>query len=275
MLKTYFFIPASKKRFIEKMPTIGADEFVLDLEDAISENECDDAYNNLRQIENCSELIVRPRLYNSAGVLNNKRLEMLIDIGFRRFFIPKAETKECLDDLLNIFNYYEIDDLHWYYLVESPTALMHLKELAFSGHYPLKGICLGSHDYAANMGMSYSLENISWARNYVLNVAKACNVEAIDMASMVLKDKELFEKECHQAFQMGYDSKLVLHPAQLEVVKNLEYYSKSEIELARKIGETVDLTALNDFSVLTIDGMLYERPHINRIIRILDYLKKR
>lgn len=274
MLKTYFFVPASRKRFIEKMASIKADEFVFDLEDAISENESEEAYENLKLVENRADYIVRPRLYNAAGKLNNKRLEMLIDSGFRRFFIPKAETKESLDDLLNIFNYYEVENLNWYYLVESPTALMNLKEIVFSGQYPFKGICLGSHDYAANMGMAYSLESISWARHYVLNVAKACHIEAIDMASMVLKDRDLFEKECHQAFQMGYDAKIVLHPAQLEVAKELAFFTHDEIELARKIEERIDLTALSDFSVITIDGMIYERPHINRILRILDYLKR-
>lgn len=275
MLKTYFFIPATKKRFIEKMSSIAADEFVFDLEDAIAENECDEAYENLANVENRGKYIVRPRLYNSSGKLNNKRLEKLIDMGFKRFFIPKADTLESLDDLLNIFNYYEVKDLEWYYLVESPTALMHVKEIALSGKYPLKGICLGSHDYAASMGMAYSLESISWARHYVLNVSKACDIEAIDMASMVLKDKELFQTECHQAFKMGFESKLVIHPAQLLVIKELEYFTPDEIALAKEISTKVDLTELSNFSVITIDGMLYERPHINRMKRILEYLKKR
>ncbi|MDA3865548.1 MAG: aldolase/citrate lyase family protein [Salinivirgaceae bacterium] len=274
MLKTYFFIPATRKKFIDKMPFIDADEFVFDLEDAIAENDSESAFENLQNIENRDQYIVRPRLYTSSGKLMNNKLEKLIDMGFHRFFIPKTDTPAMLDDLLNVFNYYEIDNLEWYYLIESPAALMNIKEMALSGKYPLKGICLGSQDYAAEMGMSYSLETISWARHYVLNVAKACKIEAIDMASMVLKDRKLFETECHQSFRMGYDSKLVVHPAQLEVLHDLDYYSKEEIEQAQYINEKVNLSELKNFSVITVDGLLYERPHINRVKKILNYIKK-
>ncbi len=274
MLKTYFFIPATEKKFINKIPQIDADEFVLDLEDAIAENQITQALENIAKIENRSEFIVRPRLFSSSGKLKNKNLEPLVDLGFRRFFIPKADTPEMLDDLLNVFKYYEVKNLEWYYLVESASALMHLKESVLSGKYPFKGLCLGSQDYAAEMDMMYSLENISWARHYVLNVAKASNIEAIDMASMVLKNKKLFEKECEQAFDMGYDAKLVIHPAQLKVIEELDYYPSEEIARAKEVAKKVDIDELKDFSVVTIDGILYERPHIARIKKILEYIKK-
>jgi citrate lyase beta subunit len=274
MLKTYFFIPATRKKFIDKIPFLNANEFVFDLEDAIAENQIENAFSNLEQVEDRERFIVRPRLFSSSGKLKNKTLERLIDMGFKRFFIPKANTQEMLDDLLNVFQYYEIDDLEWYFLIESPTALMQVKEMALSGKYPFKAICLGSQDYAANMGMSYSLDTISWARHYVLNVAKACNIEAIDMASMVLKDRPLFERECHEAFNMGYDAKLIVHPAQLDVVHELTYYSKEEIALAKEISQKVNLDELKDFSVVIIDGLLYEKPHIARIKRILKSIEK-
>src|SRR6056297_3365765 len=222
MIKTYFFIPATEKKFINKIPQIDADEFVLDSEDAIAENQITQALENIGKIGKRSEYIVRPRLFSSSGKLKNKNLEPLVDMGFRRFFIPKADTPQMLDELLNVFKYYEVENLEWYYLVESASTLMHLKETVLSGKYPFEALCLGSQDYAAEMDMMYSLENISWARHYVLNVAKAGNIEAIDMASMVLKNKKLFEKECEQAFDMGYDAKLVLHPAQLKVIQELD-----------------------------------------------------
>lgn len=274
MLRTYFFIPATRQKFIDKIQDLNADEFVFDLEDAIAENDIESAFENLEAIENPEEYIVRPRLYSSSGKLKNKNLERLIDTGFRRFFIPKADTPQMLDDLLNVFKYYEIKNLEWYYLIESPTALMNVKEMALSGKYPFKGLCLGSQDYAANIGMAYSLEYISWARHYILNVAKACNIEAIDIASMVLKNRPLFEKECKEGFRMGYDAKLVVHPAQLDVLRNIEYYTEEEINHAKQIQQKVDLNEIKDFSVLTIDGLLYEKPHINRIKQILKYIEK-
>ncbi|MDD2562964.1 MAG: aldolase/citrate lyase family protein [Salinivirgaceae bacterium] len=275
MLRTYFFIPASKSRFIDKMNSIDADEFVFDFEDAIAESEVESAFENIKKLEDASKHWVRPRLFNKNGQINNKQLEVLFDLGFTRFVLPKISTEQELHDIYNIFVYYEVKDPQWILLLESPLALCNIPSLFTGQEYPIKGISLGAQDYAAEVGMCFSNERILWARNLVLNAAHAYGFEPIDIASMTIQDIQGFENETIEGFKMGYTAKIVLHPSQLKVIKNLKYFSDIEIDHALRIAEQIDFSKLNEFSVITVDGQLYEKPHLSRIRRIIEYVENR
>jgi citrate lyase beta subunit len=275
MLRSYFFIPASKSRFIEKMKTIAADEFVIDFEDAVAESEHDVAFINASNIENRQQYWVRPRLFNRNGEINIKQLESLFDLGFKRYVLPKINTTQQLQDIYNVFDYYDFTDIQWILLLESPLALFNIPALFEDKRYPIKGIALGAQDYAAEVGMSFSTERIQWARNVILNAAYAYNVEAIDYASMTIVDMKVFEEEAVEGFRMGYTAKMVLHPTQLQVLENIDYYTAQEIDHAIKIGKQIDFDKLSDFSVIMVDGRLYEKPHLKRVQRVLEYARKR
>ncbi len=275
MLRSYFFVPASKARFIDKIKSINADEFILDFEDAVAESEYGIAIENIAKFADRHTYWVRPRLFSRNGEINNKQLEMLFDLGFKRYVLPKIDTPQQLHDIYNVFDYYDITDIEWILLLESPLSLMNIPLLFDEKKFPIKGIALGAQDYAAVVGMSYSPDRIRWARNVVLNAAVAYNVEAIDFASMEIRDLPLFKDEVLEGFQMGYTAKMIVHPNQLDILQRIEYYSPQEIDHALKIGNQVDFSKLTDFSVIMVDGRLYEKPHLTRIQRILDYVRKK
>ena len=51
MLKTFFFIPSDKEKFIIKVSSIDADYFVFDLEDAVAKNEAKECLERLNRLE--------------------------------------------------------------------------------------------------------------------------------------------------------------------------------------------------------------------------------
>lgn len=273
MLRTYFFIPASKPRFIEKMDTIAADTFVFDFEDAIAESENEVAFENIKKVNGVEQYWVRPRLFNRNEEINDAQLKRLFNLGFKNYFLPKISTPEELQSIYNVFDYYDTTDIQWILLIESPLSLINIPHFFSESKFPIKGIALGAQDYAAKTNMRFTNEEISWARKVVLNAAYAYNVEAIDFASMNIGDIKEFENEVLTGFKMGYTAKIIVHPNQLQVVKNIEYYSKAEIERAVKISRQIDFSQLNDFSIVVVDGKLYEKAHLKRIERIIEYAK--
>ncbi len=273
MLRTYFFIPASKPRFIEKMDTIAADTFVFDFEDAIAESENEVAFENIKKVDGVEQYWVRPRLFNRNEEINDAQLKRLFNLGFKNYFLPKISTPEELQSIYYVFDYYDTTDIQWILLIESPLSLINIPHFFSESKFPIKGIALGAQDYAAKTNMRFTNEEISWARKVVLNAAYAYNVEAIDFASMNIGDIKEFENEVLTGFKMGYTAKIIVHPNQLQVVKNIEYYSKAEIERAVKISRQIDFSQLNDFSIVVVDGKLYEKAHLKRIERIIEYAK--
>ena len=132
----------------------------------------------------------------------------------------------------------------------------------------MTGIGLGSHDYTDVIGMKHSLEYLSYARNHVLNMGKAHNLITIDIASMNIKDDQNFKDECLDAFNMGYDGKFILHPNQLNLLNEVEYYSSTEIDEAKKVYLDICKIADDSEAIIYIDGKVYEKAHIKRIKKI-------
>ena len=229
MLKTFFFIPANKDKFVKKVSTIGADCFVFDLEDAIAKNESKACLERLNSLELHGNYYVRPRIiFNEGNNLDLKLLTDLVDIGFSKFLIPKISGLDELiyiQQILGANEKYAYEEYQFILLVENPLCLINLKEIVKSKVMNITGVTLGSHDYTSVVGMKHTPYYLYFARNYVLNVAKAYGLLSIDIASMNISDEEEFSNECQDAFNMGYDAKFILHPKQLKVLKKTEYFN--------------------------------------------------
>ena len=104
MLKTFFFIPSDKEKFVRNVSSIDADCFVFDLEDAIAIHETKACLERLNKLELHDNYYVRPRIeFNKGNIPNVKMLNELIDIGFRKFLIPKISKLDELKYLQKIF----------------------------------------------------------------------------------------------------------------------------------------------------------------------------
>ena len=275
MLSSYFFIPTNKGKNIQKVSFIDADCFVFDLEDAVAKNEANACLERLNTLQLRDNYYVRPRIvYNKENNHDLKLLTDLIDIGFRKFLIPKIRVLEELEYLNQIFESnekYEYEIFSFILLVENPICLLNLEEIIKSRIINLTGITLGSHDYASAMGMKHKSQYLFYSRSFVLNIAKAYNLQAIDIASMNISNDIEFSNECMDAFNMGYDAKFVLHPQQLKVLKKTEYFCQEEVENALEIYKKIKSMDLDQFSVIKVNGKLYEKPHLKRIMEIVKW----
>jgi len=275
MLKSYFFIPASNTRFIDKMKSLQADEFVFDLEDAIAKSDIDVALVNLSRISEPQKFWVRPRIFKNEGEIYNTLLESLFELRFKKFVLPKVETYEQLESIYNVFEYFEITDFEWILLIESPLALLNLETLLKEKRFPIKGVALGAHDYAAQTQMTFSEERILWARTQVLNTAYAYGVTPIDYASMELANPEKFKADTLEGFRMGYKGKIVIHPNQLNILQDIEYYTIDEIDHAIRISRMININQTDKMQAMLVDGKIYELPHLEQIKRILAYAQRK
>ncbi len=277
MLKTYFFIPANRKKFIDNVPKTKADYFVFDLEDSVSTSELNSSLNNLKELNIEDNYFIRPRIFETNNQINKELIETLLNLGFTNYVLPKLSCIadfENLKEILESNPKYDFDHFKFILLVESPACLMNLQEIIQKRDLNLVGLSLGSHDYANEMGMQYTSENISFARNYLLNMAKAFELEAIDIASMIIKDRQAFADESLSAFSMGYDAKFILHPSQLKTISELDYYNPDEIMEALKVYDKLKDIDIDDFSILKIDGKIFEKPHLKRILKIINWNKQ-
>lgn len=268
MIKTYFFIPANKHRFIEKIPEISADNFVLDFEDALN-NDFDLAFDNVEKLNNKENFWVRPILFDGDNNLDTKVLKKLVSLGFKNFILPKVET---IDEMEIISNFSFSKENKFILLIESAKAYLNIKNL-LGTQLNITGISLGSHDFFNDLGMKYSLKNLKRFRENIHLFARAYEIESIDVASMLIEDTREFKEEVLTGFQMGYRSKFILHPKQLEEIEEMIFFDKDEIVFAEKVLSKIpNLT--NEIGVLNIEGRILEKPHVKRILEIKKWIEK-
>lgn len=277
MLKSYFFIPANKSKFISKVNELHCDYFVFDLEDAILNTEVESSLDNLSKVLIQDNYFVRFGFFDEFTELNEILFSQLLSLGFRRFVIPKFYSN---DQLVCVKNFLlekglSLNELEFILLIESPLGLLNIAETLPSKTLRISAIGLGSHDYASEMRMKHTDYNLYYARQIILNTAKAYKIDALDTVCVNISNDSEFIRETKQSFDMGFDGKFLIHPKQMELLEQIEYYSLEEIHEAEKVYDKILEIKNKKNSILKIDGKIYEKPHINRIINIIYWKEKR
>jgi citrate lyase beta subunit len=276
MLNSYFFIPANNKKYIVKADELDVHSIVFDLEDAIGPSEIEDSIENLRGIKIAKNYYVRLSFFaNENYELNEKIFSKLLAIGFRGFVIPKFRSVKQIHVLNSYLKSAGLakHEVRFILLVEHPAGLFELIPVLKEGLINFVGIALGSHDYADALGMKHTLQNLYFGRQFILNLAKAFEIDAIDIVSLETTDYSLFDNECLDGFQMGFDGKFLIHPGQLKSMNNLRYYSHKEVEEALALQVHLDDIRSGRSPVIRINGKAYEKPHVNRLEKIIKWRK--
>lgn len=273
-MDSYFFVPGSRLNKIDAIKSLGVDHIIIDLEDAIRASEIAAIVNKLEssaeQFVNC---YIRVPLLDENMNVDTDLLVKLQKIGFNRFVFPKLNTAA---DFKKVVPKLKINDqLQILLLVESPSLLLECKELLEEFKGLFIGIGLGSHDFMAVVGGKHMLANLEFARQQLLYIARAANIEAIDIASMELENAEALEYEIKDGFDKGYDGKFIIHPWQLALLQGIDFYSEKEYQWALKINKLIsEAGVLDEFNAIKVGGQVIEKPHWNRVQKILKFYKK-
>ena len=96
MIDTYFYIPADRVKFINKIPEINATSFILDFEDSIQFSKLDLALENISQIQNLDDFWARPIIFDNKNNLDLSLIKKIINLGITKFVLPKISKKKHL-----------------------------------------------------------------------------------------------------------------------------------------------------------------------------------
>jgi citrate lyase beta subunit len=269
LVKTYFFVPANNVRFIIKSESLsGIDHKVFDLEDAIVAGTLQESIQNLVDRSAHSSDFVRLVVDD----VFEKTVNTLSGAGYRNFVLPKLRDESELESTLNILDRIAPGS-GVVVLIENPLLYVQLLSALQKHSSKLSGIGLGSHDFAASTRMRHDLEALQPIRLNVALMAHAFGIEAIDVASMQIRDIHAFEAELKSGFEMGYRAKFILHPSQLEAVNGYGFYTLEEFQQSGIVLSKMESQALEQKAVTMVDGVIYEKPHLERLKEIHQWGK--
>ncbi len=274
MYTSHFFIPADKEKFFKKIDTLDCHFIIFDMEESVHCNNLSSCIENLSKINVKENYSVRfPFKFDNLAV-DKEVITEIYRIGFRNFTIPKIEKQEEFKKILDFCAGIGLEGVKFNVYIETPLALLNLRDIIETYHEEIENILIGSHDFCNAMGSKHTDDNLLYLRQRILTVGKAFRKNVIDIVSPEICNLENLQSACIDSFNMGFDGKALIHPIQLEAFNSAHYFTEEEYLNALEVQEELSKLGPDKFSIIKINGKIYEKPHIKRIFDILEWNKK-
>lgn len=268
MLESYFFIPANKQKYLDKIDSLQSDYIVIDLEDAVAEHSKKQAFDLALTVDPKNNIFVRVPFFENC--YSKEQIIKLVNHFEGRIVIPKLREKEQLIQLRNLVG----ENLIMILLVENPLCFINFPEILTAFSKQIKSIGFGSHDFCSLTGIKHTAENLAQYKRELILYSKAFGVDYVDGVDLNLHDFTQFKKECLFAFEIGASGKFLIHPAQIDEFEKIQYFSDDELEEMMIVYDHVKDFPVDSIEVYIINGKIYEKPHIIRIKFIMNKINK-
>lgn len=273
MFSSYFFIPSNRKKFIEKGIQSNASFLIFDLEESVCPDDLSECLANLQAVNVKDNYWVRIPLDFPLDEKFTHLITRLHAMGFCRFMLPKLQSEKEFEQIVRQNESY--GDLHYGILVETPELLIQIDHFILKYRNQIDCVLIGSHDYCNHIGCKHNIGNLVYLRQKVLTVCKAMKIPVIDFVTQELANSTLFSEDCMDAFHMGFDGKALIHPNQLNIFNELDYYSEEEVQEALRVYKELKHIDIQNFSIIRIQDKIYEHPHLKRILDIVTWYKNK
>lgn len=267
---TLLFVPADQPHMLAKAQQRRADAILIDLEDAVADDAKADARRHLRaQLETgalagASAVCVR---INAIGEGGEDDLDALAGTSPAAVVVPKATDPRQVSQVRSTLE----PTVALIPQIESAKGVVALPELSRADG--VVAIALGGEDLSVDLGVKRSSESLELLvpRALVALHARAVGVAAIDTVYTRLDDESGLIREARLARQLGFTGKLVIHPAQIEAVRDVFAPSADEIAWARRVLHQIRPNdgEKDGAGVHVVDGVMVDAPVIAQAELIL------
>ena len=164
-------------------------------------------------------------------------------------------------------------------MVETPRAVLEIGAIAGTrqGHGArLDALVVGLNDLRKETGVlpqpgrAYLLP---WLMQVVL-AARAFGLDVIDSVFNDFRDEAGFAGECAQGRAMGFDGKMLIHPAQIEAANRHFASGEAEIAEAQAIIAGFAAPGAEALNVIEIGGRMVERLHLEQAERLMHKVRQ-
>jgi citrate lyase subunit beta/citryl-CoA lyase len=270
--RSVLFSPGDRPELMRKAPAAGADTVVFDLEDAVTPARKSEARSAVAGVltdaafDPDAEVCVR---VNADAATAADDLDAVLDDDPRldSVMVPKAAAAADIREVAELITARGAD-LPLMALCESARGVLAADEIAAVP--AVDAVAFGAEDLAADVGATRTEggEEVSHARQRVVLAAAAADVDAIDTVFTDIEATDRLAEETATAAQLGYDGKMAIHPAQVEVINEAFTPDAEEVEWAEKVlaaRETAD-----DRGVVRVDDEMIDAPLVARAERIVE-----
>lgn len=289
-MRSYLFVPGDTPRKLEKGLASGADALLLDLEDSVAPHDKPKARDTVRDYLRANiDKPQRPRLFVRVNALDTGMTDADLDAvmparpdgilfpksrhgGDVTHLDAKITAREALYDIK------EGSTRIIVLVTESAQALFGLHNYRGASER-LDGMTWGAEDLSADLGAETNrnergeyTDPYRLARAQCLIAAVAAEVAPIDSIYPNFRDAEGLRRETLEGRRDGFTGKMAIHPDQVPVINEIYTPSAEEIGRAKRLIDA--FAAAGNAGVISLDGQMYDQPHLKRAQRLLARVTK-
>lgn len=240
LMRSLMFVPAHNQKLLDSSLKRDADVLLLDIEDSVPVCDKQKARDSIKEFVRKPEArdkVIFPRVNDRESGELLKDLYQLTVPGISGFMYPKstkAEDVYFVGKLLETIEYEKgipIGTFKLIPLIETAGAVVNIKDIC-TACTRVAAVAFGCEDYVTDLGGKHDQEgqSIFYARNAIVNAARATGVLPIDTVHIKVHDLEDLEKNLVISKDLGFEGMLVLNPKELPLVN--KYFSPSDEEIA-------------------------------------------
>ncbi|NKB57631.1 MAG: CoA ester lyase [Alphaproteobacteria bacterium] len=280
--RSFLFAPGNHPRKVEKVFDVGADGVILDLEDAVANDE------KTATREVIVAALQRPRRNLGYVRVNSFEtefcfgdLEAIVGKGLDGIVLPMVESASQLlavDWMLANLERktgLEIGKIDLVPILETGKGIAALPEIAGCGSR-VRRMAFGAGDYSLDMNMEWTLDEVELdgARARMVLASRAADLEPpLDTVWIHIKDLEGLRKSSERAKRMGFQGKMCIYPPQVAVVNEVYSPGAAEVEHAERVVAAFAEAEKAGSSSIQLDGYFIDYPIVYKAQRILDAAK--
>jgi citrate lyase subunit beta/citryl-CoA lyase len=259
-VRSLLFLPASNPRAVAKAREAGADLVILDLEDAVK-NE-DKAAARAAAVDS----VARPWPVPVAIRINGTGTEwhsLDIDAAARSkvdfVVVPRAISAHLIHDVAGTVAKPVLA------MIETAAGVLAAADIAKEA----AGLIAGTNDLRADLRLPLDAtrEPISVSLQLIVLAARAQGIAVFDGVFNSLDDPSAFLAEAHDGRRLGFDGKSLIHPNQIALCHQAFAPSAAEVERAQSLVDAFRGGAER------FGNEMIERMHVEAAERVLERAK--
>jgi malyl-CoA/(S)-citramalyl-CoA lyase len=296
-------VPASNPKMIDKASRCAADVVFLDLEDSVAPDDKPRARKNVIAALNDIDWGTRTVSVRVNGLDTPFTYRDVIEVveacpRLDMIFLPKvgvAADVYALDVLVT-----QIEAAHgrpkrigFEVMIETALGLCNVEAIAQSSRR-LEAMCFGSGDFAASTGARsttigglnpdygvlgepdsggkrefFQLDPWHAAQSRIVAACRAYGLRPLDGPYSDFNDADGFRASSRRAAALGFDGRMLIHPAQISGANEIFSPALDEVTRARRIVEAMAQAAREGRGAVSLDGRMIDIANIRMAQRLL------
>ena len=281
--RTMMFLNAQKPGLIKDPYIYKPDSIMLDLEDAVAENQKDAArfslYHALKEINyrGCERVV---RINGLDTPYWEEDIHCAVAGGCDAIRIPKTESALDVQRVETVVEEcekkYGIPEGHTLIMaaIESARGVMKALDICEASER-LFGIALSGGDYTKDLQTHITGTGLELmgARQNMIIAARAAGVQCFDTVYTNLDDMEGFRHDVETIHLMGFDGKSIINPRQINIVHEIFTPTQKDIIFAEKVVKEIDEKKALGIGVFIVDGKMIDIAFYDGAKRTIELAK--